>query len=271
MNKHLQQTLTINGNDITSEVDDHALLKAKYGQRRDGLLSVEYRFAAWQADVDVNGDKVSFDAANPEADQNDSPLAVVLDGYREVAKRPFTLIVDDNGLVTDLRGWDDILDAFDDKSRALHKGMFDAKYLRENWTAALQRLPQEAVSPGDTWTRSVEHRFHGGQSMTFTTQYKYVGPIEKEGLAYEKIEMTTTDVSYNAQADDASPLVVSDSDLKVIASIGELLFDPQRKQVASLTDTTHIQGDLTFKVTANDKELPGKLDLTIKTEQILLP
>ena len=270
VNRTIEQTLTINGNDITSSVEDHALLEARYGTRGDDKLqSIEYRYAGWQADVDVNGDKVHFDAANPDEGASDSPIAMLLDGYRKTAEKPFTLVLDESHRVTDFQGWDDILDGLDDQSKKLHSDMFDVDYLRAIWTAEFNRLPSEPVEKGDTWQRTIQMRLHGGNALTFTYEYTYQGPIERDGRKYQRVTLATTKVELESTAD--GPLVVSDSDLKVAESEGELLFDPARRQVALLKEKVHIQGDLTFKVTANDKELPGKVDLTMESDNTLLP
>lgn len=271
LNKKVEQTLTINGNDISSAIEEHALLEASYGERKDGLLPIEYRYAAWQADIDVNGDKLHFDAANPDQDAGDSAIAVVLDGYRQMAKLPFQLTVDENGRVSDFQGWDKILDGLHDKSKALHEQMFEGRYLRELWTAEMQRMPDQPVKVDDTWQREFEYRFHGGQSFTLTTKFRYLGQVEGIGRKLEKVEMRTTDVQYHMNAAADAVLIVSDSDLKVSDAKGEVLFDPAKRQVVQIKESFRIQGDLTFTVTASDKELPGKLNLHLESEQLLLP
>ena len=271
INKKITQTLTINKNDISSAVEEHALLEAKYDKRgEDGQQPIEYRYAGWQADVDVNGDKVHFDAANPEEGASDSPIAILLDGYRLAASKPFTIVLDENQQVTEFRGWDEILRGLDDKSAALHRDLFDADYLRSIWAAEFNRLPDKSVNKNDTWQRTVELRLHGGHGLTFTQRYTYTGSVKRDGIKYERITIETTKAELRLAADDG-PLVIADSDLKVAESEGELLFDPAREQVALIKEKIHIQGELTFRVTANDQQLPGKVDATIESDNTLLP
>lgn len=270
IDKVVKQTLTINDNDIETSVEEHSLLEATAGERKDGLLPVEHRFTAWQAEINVAGQTIKFDAANPDEGDDDSPLSVLLDGYRAVARTPFTLVLDESGEVVQFRGWENLTDDFDEKSKQLHRGMFDAEHQREVWNAEQARLPADPVKPGDTWQRTSQYRVHGGQNLTFHTQYKYVGTVEEKGRRLDKVEARTTRVEFQVDADDTAPLKIDKSELKVDSSDGYYLFDRERGKIVFSKEKLHIVGDLTLKLTNQDKELPGKVDLTMDIETRLL-
>ena len=112
----------------------------------------------------------------------------------------------------------------------------------------------------DSWVLTNTLRFDSGQKFTFTTKYTYQGSVKKEGKNLEKIVFKTTDVDYSADAD--SPITVLQSDLKVTASEGLILFDPAFGQIISEHNKIQIKGSLKLEI--KEKEFPGKLDLTME-------
>ncbi len=99
-----------------------------------------------------------------------------------------------------------------------------------------------------------------GQTLTFTTEYTYQGPIEEGGKQLDKISAKTKKVVYAADAD--SPLKVVMSDLKVAESSGTLLFDRQIGQVVRSSGKVQVKGDLKLEI--NAMEFAGALDLTLE-------
>ena len=105
-------------------------------------------------------------------------------------------------------------------------------------------------------------RLDSGQKLTFTTKYTYEGSIEQSGKTLEKIVSQTTKVDYSADAD--APLKVVESDLKVAASEGQILFDAAYGQTVLQQSKVQVTGSLKLEI--NGMELPGELDLTIENK-----
>jgi hypothetical protein len=138
-----------------------------------------------------------------------------------------------------------------------------------NTNQQAERLPTDAVKPGDSWTRNSDLPLGAGQVMSFTTEYKYVGEVKEGDKTLDKIEAKATSVSFAIAENSKLPLKVTKSDLKPTESTETLLFDRAAGQWHSVKEKTRIQGDLDF--TLNGQPLPGKLDVTIESETARQP
>ena len=107
----------------------------------------------------------------------------------------------------------------------------------------------------------------GGQTMSFTTEYKYIGEVTEAGKTLHKIEAKATAVSLTI---DNNPMVkLTKCELKPTESSETLLFDREAGEQHSSKSKTRIQGVLDLEI--NGMAFPGKLDLTIETESVRQP
>ena len=86
----------------------------------------------------------------------------------------------------------------------------------------------------------------------------------KNGRTLDKIAVTAATVKYAVEEAAASPVKVVQSDLKVEATAGHLLFDRETGYVVEQSSTNRITGALTLDI--NGMQAPGKLDLTISSD-----
>ena len=135
--------------------------------------------------------------------------------------------------------------------------------LKREANQAREVLPDKPVNKGDRWQRTVVMDIGAGQSLTFETYYNYGGTVQKDGKTYDKIESFIGGVTYSLDPNSPIPLKLLKSDLKIDSSMGTILFDQEKGQVAESSSTTRITGPMTFSV--NGQELPGKVDLTLET------
>ena len=133
------------------------------------------------------------------------------------------------------------------------------------------RIPNKAISKGDTWARNETMKLDGNQVMNFQVKYKYEGTITKTKNTPELHRITgqVTDVAYEAKVKDTAPLKVKNSQLKVAKTKIELLFDNKQGKFVQSNSLIQIKGNMIFE--ANGQELPGKLDLTIERNTKQLP
>jgi hypothetical protein len=133
------------------------------------------------------------------------------------------------------------------------------------------RLPNKAISKGDTWARNETMKLDGNQVMNFQIKYKYEGTITKTKNTPELHRITgqVTNVVYEVKVKDTAPLKVKNSQLKVAKTKIELLFDNKQGKFVQSNSLIQIKGNMIFE--ANGQELPGKLDLTIERNTKQLP
>ena len=149
------------------------------------------------------------------------------------------------------------------------KNEFNAKQISDSIKQEHGRLPNKAVSKGDTWVRKEVMPLGAGQVLNLRVDYTYEGIIEKNNRNLDRITGKVTDAAYEMKGPDAGPLTVKDSDLKAAKSKIELLFDRKLGRFVETKSLILVTGEMTFK--ANGQELPGKLDLTIAQTTAELP
>ncbi len=257
-----KQTLTLNDMPLESGSEQNMTITGTHGQRAaDGTLEVEYQMTALKATVKLpRGIELTFDSADPDADPPGTAVDFLLDVFQAISKSGWTATYDKNNRVIAMKGRDDALDGLDETVRGMMKKQFEEAYLVQVANDELNKISDQPVRQGDTWERTNTVRLDSGQTLTFTTEFKYEGPVEEGGKQLEKISTKTTKVVYAVDAD--SPLKVLMSELTVAESSGFLLFDRQLGQVTQSSGKVQVQGDLKLEI--NAMEFAGKLDLTME-------
>ncbi|MAD79885.1 MAG: DUF6263 family protein [Pirellulaceae bacterium] len=256
-----EQTLTLVGMELISGSEQTITVTSTNGQRADdGKLVVKSTIDALEASVTLpGGTELQFDSADPDADPPGTQFDFVLDIFKATAKSTWATTMSQDNRVVAVEGRDNAFGDLPQNLQDAMKSQLDPEYLKTAANDELDKLPSKPVSPGDSWERTALMRLDSGQKLTFTTKYTYEGRIEQNGKTLEKIVSQTTKVDYSADAD--APLKVVESDLKVAASEGQILFDAAYGQTVLQQSKVQVTGSLKLEI--NGMELPGELDLTI--------
>lgn len=257
------QTLTLNGINIDTSSSTFILSKTSIGSRAaNGNILIQTKVESIQSDISLgNGISIQFDSANPDKKAPLPQLEPVLDGLRAAAKVTLNIERDAKNKLVSVK----LPEGEFEKLPESVKDRFDEDSLRKSIEQAVMMLPDDPVKIGDSWERSKEVKIGGGQTMTFRTNYKYAGPIEKDGAKLEKITGKTVDVNY--RVDGNAAIQVTKSDFKVAESEITVLFNPALGAIISAESKTQVVGPITLVV--NNMELDGKVDLTIEEKTLL--
>ena len=253
------QTLTLAGMDIETKSTTFLVMTKSIGKRTDeGSLPVVEKISVMQTDVGLPGGlRIEFDSANPDKKAENPLLEPLMERLRVTFKTPVTTILDEKYKVAAIKLPEGLADSLDDANKSL----FDPEKRKKAAEQARSYLPDGPVKPGDSWDRSIDADFGGGQTMAFRMKYSYAGTVEQDGRTLDKISGKATDVSYSV-GENSAGLKVTKSDLKVTESDETILFDRERGTVQQKTAKLSIKGPLTLVI--NGQELDGKVDLTIE-------
>jgi hypothetical protein len=250
----ITQTLSLNGQNLDTKADVIMTTQTAFGQRdAEGGLTYKTTFVSILADMELYGSKVKFDSANPDV-KSDSPIAdIVLDAFRKLKDSTLTVKLDKDGQVVSVEG--------------IQEGTGLAPDSIKNANAQrLNRLPAEAVKPGDTWERDEEADLGQGQILAVKRKYEYVGttpkfPTVKNSPQLDKITATDLSVEYKVKG-DANPITVKESDLKVGNSKHTFLFDRDAGRFVDEQSELQVKGVLKLLVMGMELDL---VDLKIET------
>jgi hypothetical protein len=257
------QKLTIAGMEIDTESDARTTVKVTTGKRDDGgHLKAQTKVEGLQLTVKVQGTDYVFDSSNPD-NAGGSALEILRPLHKAILQRVTTSTHDKDNKIVQIEFDQDPLNGLSDDSRKLFKSQFDVENIKATANQELDRISSEPVKTGDSWERTSKLNLEGGQTMTMTTRYTYLGETEKNGRKLDKIETKVLSVDYGLAADSSLPLMLKSSDLKTSDSKGELLFDREAGEIVYSSSTLHITGDILFA--ANNVDLPAKLDLKIES------
>lgn len=256
------QTLNLAGMELKSGSVQTVTVTTTNGQRADdGTLVVKNKIVALKAEVTLpGGTELAYDSAKPDADPPGTQFDFLLDVFKATAKSSWEAVMDQDNRVVAIKGRDAVYADLPETVREAMKAQVDPEYLKTVGNDELAKLPSKPVSPGDSWERTNTVKLDSGQKLTFTNEFTYKGGVEQDGKKLERIVSKTTKVEYTADA--GSPLKVLESDLKVAASEGEILFDQALGQAVSQRSKMQITGTLKLEIAG--MELPGNLDLTME-------
>jgi hypothetical protein len=261
----VQQTLTLNGMNIETGAEEVVSGSTVNGQRAaDGTLPITQSVDSIKADIDIAGMTISFDTNDPNAKIEIPQLAFLGEVMKVLAGSKYTVILDKDNKVKDVEGADKILEKakeLDPKVMELLKQRLDLDRIKRQFEKTRGKLPNVLAREGETWETTEEDEIGGGQTLTFRRRYEYNGTTEKNGKSLDKISVKSLSVTYKQEPNEASPLRVVKSDLKIESSKGEILFDREEGVVVERSDVTRMKGTMDFK--AGDQDIPGMLDLTL--------
>ncbi|MEO6809359.1 MAG: DUF6263 family protein [Isosphaeraceae bacterium] len=269
----LHQVLTFMGVDIETRSEEATTTGHNVGERRpDGSLPIVNSIDAVRAKIELPGNlKVMFDSAEPEANKPKEPALLTLwTLLRSLSGVKYTLVLDRDGKVSAVEGTESILDNAGDLDQATRddvKARFTPDRLKQAAQEEFRLFPEILVREGDHWENTEVMPISGGQTLTFTRRYEYLGTVKEGGQTLDKIRDQATAVLYAMEPNPASPIKVTKSDLAVESSEGVILFDREAGRIIHRHDKTRIKGEMTLEI--GNAEQPAKLDLSIEVDQRL--
>jgi hypothetical protein len=257
-----EQTLTLGGMDLETKSTGIQTTSHTLGKRADdGTLRQVEKVESVQVDLSLPGGlSFQFDSGNPNKAPDNPLLEPLAKMLRVTTQMATTLVFDRDNKLKDVELPADLVAQVD----PMFQGMFNAEKLKKKLNGDRGYLPTEPVKPGDKWENNSEQGLGGGQTFFFRTEYEYTGVVEKDGRKLHRIVPRPLSVTYALDPPAGSPFNVTASDLKIADTEGEILFDAEQGAVQTHQNKLHITGDMTFNI--NGQELPGKLDLTIRSK-----
>ena len=260
----VSQTLKIAGMEVVTSSEQKVTISSQNGKRGDdGRIAVKQKIDALTVNIEVAGQQLSFDSAQPDAPPPGTAIDALLDVFKVTAKSEWTTNCGQDNRVISIEGRDAALKSLSEELQAAVKNQYEAGYLVKAANNELAKIPSKPVKKGDVWTVESEVRLEGGQTLTFKTTYRYEGVVDQDGKSLHKIVEETTDVSYAMDADAPAALKYISSELKVAESNGTILFDQEAGRVVTENSKLHITGEI--KLEAGGMELPAALDLTFES------
>ncbi|MFP6647974.1 MAG: hypothetical protein VB817_00850 [Pirellulaceae bacterium] len=263
---HTIQVLTLAGMDIEQRSSQKAITKHVAGTRgTDGIIQVESVIEAMKVKASFPGGvEIKFDSTGenkPEGTQFD----VMLDLYKAISTSKTTRKLDkENRCIS----FSNKMEGFDKLDPALQdsvKDVLDDDYLKDVENHFLKEIASKPIKQGESWELSFPSRLGGGQILELKQSFTYKGTSTVGGVEVHTIEMKVTAAELSQDSNVNAPVKITGSDLKVESSSGKIVFDNKRGMRVQTELKFHLVGEL--KLDINGMELPGKIDLSIETNE----
>ncbi|WP_406696934.1 DUF6263 family protein [Singulisphaera sp. Ch08] len=260
------QILSIMGMDVETEAEESVVTSSIIGKRNaDGTLPMTHKIESIRTQLSLPGGiNVTFDSADPNGKIENAQVAFLGDVFKALVGVSYSVVLDAKDKVKFVEGtetFDAKLDGLDPKAAAVLRGRINAEKIKQAFEQENGNLPDVLARQGEPWEATEIMDLGYDQSLTLRKRFEYLGTVEKNGKTLDKIGVRALTVVYAMDPKSASPLKATKSDLKVESSEGTILFDREAGEKIESTMVTRIKGNLTL--TANDKELPTTLDLTL--------
>lgn len=260
-----RQTLTLAGMPLETKSTRFAVLIREAVEVSAERVKLRNSFERLQVDVDLPmGESLNYDSGRGAEDFGDGPIADIRKLLKVSFQTPWTVTIE-NGKAVAVEIDEQALEEIPESMR----GDFSADRLLELENLDLNRLPDEPVSPGDSWERAEEMPLGQGQIFHIRKTYTYVGREERGGRMLDRVRIKPTALRYSLRPGSALPLSVKDSDLAIVEGAGELWFDPETQRTVELTESMQVTGSLMLVIA--EQELPSQLELTMKQRAVEKP
>lgn len=253
------QILTLNGTPLETKVRQFMVTRDAIGEKQaDGKYISKSSFETMQVEMQLPGGiELAFDAGNPKTEAAIPQLTPILMLFDAISSSQYETTFSAPGMIDTVTITGDKYDALDD---AL-KQEFSAERIKKESAQQLERLPTDSVKKGDTWNRTEVAQLGNGQTFELERTFEYLGTTNDNGRELDRIGIKSNSVTYAIEPNPSLPAQVKDSELKIVKSSGEFLFDRQLGSVMKTSESMTIEGKLTPII--NGAELPGDLKLTL--------
>jgi Family of unknown function (DUF6263) len=269
----VNQVITINGMEIPTEAEETTLVSQATGKRAgDSTLPVKLKVESHRTDLTIPGGiQITYDTKDPNAKIDNEQLKFLEDVFKLAGQIAYTIVLDDKNKIKAVEGTEAMLekaDKLDEKIRSTMRSQLNADKLKSKFEQSHQNVPDVLARPGESWERT-ETFESGDQGLKLRKKYEYAGTEKKGDKTLDKITSKVIEVKLIQEPNDAAPLQVTKSDLKVELSEGTILFDREAGCAVETREKLHIKGTATYSI--GGQELPGELDVNLSTSHELVP
>jgi hypothetical protein len=264
------QTMKVQGMEVVQKQSQTFYVKWTPKSKDNNTWKVEYEIVGVKMDIEIGGNKISFDSTDVK---NPPPANPLTDFFKALVGSKFTFTVTNDpktGLqVTDIDDGDlqkfvGKLSAANEQLKPLLQSILNKDALKQmsNPTFAAYPRTEEEFKKG-SWNYDVD--LNMGPIGKYNTHYTYsINPKDKS-----KIDVTGT-MDYQAPKADAGgqlPFQIKKGELKADSIKGTVTLDPKAGRIADSNMTMDLSGNLTIEIAGMDTQvsLNQKQNSSVKT------
>ena len=186
---------------MNSKADQHFTYALTTSKDSDsGNTQLEMEFLAAKLNMDMMGNKLSYDSDNKKAAESIDPMHSMLAGLDALMGQKLTMTLSPTGEITSVDGveemYDKVINALPDIAKSVAQGIVQEDQFKQ--LIQYPFLPEAAVKGGDKWNRTYAQVFGISGAMDIDNTYTYLGQttqdeVQLDVLSYEGKVLTGED------------------------------------------------------------------------------
>jgi hypothetical protein len=248
MNTKTKQTMKIMAMDNITQNQEQTFYFSwtPLEQDKDKNWIVDQEIVGVKMDIEIGGNKITFDSTNPSAGAANNPLA---DFFKALVGSKFKLTISPDMKVLKIDGREEFINKLvkaNPQMEPLLKQILGDEALKQMADPAFASVPGKPVKKGESWEK--QSKLIMGPIGTYDTTYKYTYE-GKEG----KLEKIKVDTILNYKPPEASaagqlPFKIKAAKLESKNATGTILFDNEKHRLDSSDMMLMVVGLLTFEI-----------------------
>jgi hypothetical protein len=264
MNTETNQTMKVMGSDIKQKQNQTFYFSwTPVDQDKDGNWELKQKIEGVKMRIEIGGQPIEYDST--KEGQTSTALS---DFFKQLVGSEFTLKVNKDYKVTEIKGRDDFLKKLTNANpqmEPLLKQILSEDALKEMADPTFAAVPNKEVKKDATWERTSKLNMGPIGTYENTYKYKYDGPDKDKKK--DKITVETT-LKYTAPSGDAVggglPFKIKSASLASKNASGTILFDAEKGRVEESSMEVKLEGDLNIEI--GGQATAVKLDQTQTTK-----
>lgn len=221
---NLTAKVQINGQNVEIGGDTRMTRKHEFLVPAESLSPVKISLAAAAVSARADGQNFTFDSAIPAAKSGNPEFDKEVETLQALIGNALTYQLAADGKVSRVEG---IQAAISKAPAEAAKGLeeqLQEQRLKDQFEQQIRLVPDTPVNVGDTWKRLEQVPVQGGSTLAVDREYKYVGPVIKDGRSVDHIGVKDESVTIVLGQNNIG-LTLKESALKIDTSEGTMYFD----------------------------------------------
>ncbi|HLJ93701.1 MAG TPA: DUF6263 family protein [Gemmataceae bacterium] len=267
MHTKTKQTMKIMAMDNITQNQDQTFIFSwtPKEQDKDKNWIIKQKIEGVKMDIDIGGNKISYDSTNPAASASNNPLA---DFFTALKGSEFTLTLSPDLKVVKIEGRDEFINRLvkaNPQMEPLLKSILGDEALKQMADPMFASVPPKPVKKGDTWEK--QSKLNMGPIGSYDTTYKFTYEGKDGKLDKIKVDTGLTYKAPDANTAGQLPFKIKAADLKSKNASGQILFDNEKHRLDSSDMKLSLEGKLTIEIggMTTEVELNQDQETTVKT------
>jgi hypothetical protein len=241
-----EQTMKVMGSDIKQKQEQTFWFSWTPKEQKGDNWEITQKIEGVKMRIEIGGQPIEYDSTKEQPGQ---PTALS-EFFKQLVGSEFTLTVDKNFKVTEIKGRDEFLKKLtgsNPQMETLLKTILSEEALKEMADPTFAAIPNKEVKKNDNWDKT--SKLNMGPIGTYENNYKYTFEGKDKDKAKIKVETTLKYTPPEEKTQSGGlPFKITSASLASKNAGGEIIFDAEKGRVDESSMKVDLSGDLSIEI-----------------------